>query len=52
MSSGKFRQRLMTHQKDPTDIWNNFIFQMGTYFHEWVRRMNVTTFTELPEFSN
>ncbi|GFT09119.1 retrovirus-related Pol polyprotein from transposon 297 [Trichonephila clavipes] len=41
MSSETFRQKFMKHQRIPDRSWRNFVFEITSYFEEWLDGMEI-----------
>nr|XP_042894742.1 uncharacterized protein LOC122268725 [Parasteatoda tepidariorum] len=47
LSAERFRQLFATHKKTPDCTWNDFYFELRSYFENWIKEVNVNTFEKL-----
>ncbi|GFU74182.1 retrovirus-related Pol polyprotein from transposon opus [Trichonephila clavipes] len=49
MSPETFRQKFMKHQRIPARSWRDFVFEITSYFEEWLDGMEVRDFKSLKD---
>ncbi|GFW77091.1 retrovirus-related Pol polyprotein from transposon 17.6 [Trichonephila clavipes] len=49
LSPEKFRQLFVKHQKNPETTWDNFYYELQTYFEGWIAGLGITTFEQLKD---
>ncbi|GFW76755.1 CCHC-type domain-containing protein [Trichonephila clavipes] len=49
MSPETFRQKFMKHQRIPARSWRDFVFEITSYFEEWLNGMEVRDFKSLKD---
>ncbi|GFT66574.1 CCHC-type domain-containing protein [Trichonephila clavipes] len=49
MNPETFRQKLMKHQRIPARSWPDFVFEIRSYFEEWLDGMEVRDFKSLKD---
>ncbi|GFW35849.1 retrovirus-related Pol polyprotein from transposon opus [Trichonephila clavipes] len=49
MSPETFRQKFMKHQRIPARSWRDFVFEITSYFEEWLDGMKVRDFKSLKD---
>ncbi|GFX28375.1 CCHC-type domain-containing protein [Trichonephila clavipes] len=49
MSAETFRQKFMKHQRIPARSWRDFVFEITSYFEEWLDGMEVRDFKSLKD---
>ncbi|GFV00102.1 CCHC-type domain-containing protein [Trichonephila clavipes] len=52
MSPETFRQKFMKHQRIPARSWRDFVFEITSYFEEWLDGMEVKGFQIIERFNN
>ncbi|GFW54101.1 retrovirus-related Pol polyprotein from transposon 17.6 [Trichonephila clavipes] len=45
----KFRQLFVKHQKNPETTWDDFYYELQTYFEGWIAGLGITTFKQLKD---
>ncbi|GFV81312.1 uncharacterized protein TNCV_4773381 [Trichonephila clavipes] len=49
LTSEKFRQLFVTHQKAPERTWMDFYHELNTYFNGWIDGLKIDTFNKLSD---
>ena len=49
LSPESFRQKFFNHVKDSKSTWSDFVFELRTYFNEWLMGLNIVDFESLKE---
>ncbi|GFX69913.1 retrovirus-related Pol polyprotein from transposon 17.6 [Trichonephila clavipes] len=49
LTSEKFRQLFVTHQKAPERTWIDFYHELNTYFNGWIDGLKIDTFNKLSD---
>ncbi|GFW81088.1 peptidase A2 domain-containing protein [Trichonephila clavipes] len=49
LSPEKFRQLFVKHQKNPETTWDDFYYELQTYFEGWIAGLGITTFKQLKD---
>ncbi|GFS54398.1 uncharacterized protein TNCV_4808911 [Trichonephila clavipes] len=49
LTSEKFRQLFVTHQKAPERTWIDFYYELNTYFSGWIDGLKIDTFDKLSD---
>ncbi|GFX45731.1 retrovirus-related Pol polyprotein from transposon 17.6 [Trichonephila clavipes] len=49
LSLEKFRQLFVKHQKNPETTWDDFYYELQTYFEGWIAGLGITTFEQLKD---
>ncbi|GFY19813.1 retrovirus-related Pol polyprotein from transposon 17.6 [Trichonephila clavipes] len=49
LSPEKFRQLFVKHQKNPETTWDDFYYELQTYFEGWIAGLGITTFEQLKD---
>ncbi|GFW28256.1 retrovirus-related Pol polyprotein from transposon 17.6 [Trichonephila clavipes] len=49
LSPEKFRQLFVKRQKNPETTWNDFYYELQTYFEGWIAGLGITTFKQLKD---
>ncbi|GFY51048.1 retrovirus-related Pol polyprotein from transposon opus [Trichonephila inaurata madagascariensis] len=47
LSAEIFRQKFVKHQRNPDQSWHDFVFEITSYFEEWLRGLGVNDFEGL-----
>ncbi|GFY40523.1 uncharacterized protein TNIN_134251 [Trichonephila inaurata madagascariensis] len=47
LSAEIFRQKFVKHQRNPAQSWRDFVFEITSYFEEWLRGLAVNDFEGL-----
>ncbi|GBM97951.1 hypothetical protein AVEN_42498-1 [Araneus ventricosus] len=47
LSAERFRQMFTKHTKHVDGTWKDFLYELKTYFHEWIKGLEITTFEQL-----
>lgn len=47
LSPETFRQKFVNHVKDSKGTWSDFVFDLNTYFNEWLAGLEITDFESL-----
>ncbi|GFY28831.1 SCAN box domain-containing protein [Trichonephila clavipes] len=49
LSPEKFRQLFVKHQKNPETTWDDFYYELQTYFEGWIAGLGITIFKQLKD---